>query len=461
MDERNPDYRKYVPFEPYAEVVRTYFELFQQYEGCVNRTWRHIQEHGPFFPEYDPAMIPDGFRYRPYFRSRSKMTGKLCPSKSGLTSYLTNVVYIGHWTHQQRIVAWEHHEPLIDHDLFMFAFNALSKTDFHGEPNPDYAPYWKAKRHPKSERDKPYPIYADLLFSDDLADRPHQRLATVWNVERGQYQYNLYIPSDTGCVWNIQACYVDLAIDEVLLARLQTITLDETEWQSALMSTQSGSLEDIRQIERQIQHEQQTQDNIIASLRTLTNEEMIHRAQANYEAAARRIETLQADLDSLRTTQQHNKEHILARDALQQIIGQWEQVPREERRRIFEDLASFASLTRISRYEKQLVIYWKDGTTSPSNAVTRHTTRTTTPNYRHERYWSQADIDRLCQMMDNHVHQVEILRTFPGRKFYTLLDCYARHGTSDGKYTRYQGERPYGVNTCWEDTEEYRQEQQE
>jgi hypothetical protein len=41
--ERNPDYRKYVPFEPYAEVVRAYFELFQQYKGCINQTWRHIQ----------------------------------------------------------------------------------------------------------------------------------------------------------------------------------------------------------------------------------------------------------------------------------------------------------------------------------------------------------------------------------------------------------------------------------
>jgi hypothetical protein len=227
-----------------------------------------------------------------------------------------------------------------------------------------------------------------------------------------------------------------------------------------LTSTQSGSLEDIRQIEGQIQHEQQTQNNIIASLRALTNDEMIHRAQANYEAASRRIETLQAELDCLQMTQQHNRENILARDALQQIIGQWEQVPGEERRRIFEDLASFASLTRISRYEKQMVIYWKDGTTSPSQAVTRHLTRPASRHYRSERYWSQADIDRICQMMDTHVHQVEILRAFPGHRFFNLLKCYARHGSPDGIYTRYQGERPYGVKTRWEDTEEYQHEQQ-
>jgi hypothetical protein len=98
------------------------------------------------------------------------------------------------------------------------------------------------------------------------------------------------------------------------------------------------------------------------------------------------------------------------------------------------------------------------GTTSPSKAVTRHLTRSTSRNNRSEWYWSQADIDRICQMMEAHVHQVEILRTFPGRKFYTLLDCYARHGTPDRKYTHYQGERPYGVNTRWEDTEEYQRE---
>ena len=73
--------------------------------------------------------------------------------------------------------------------------------------------------------------------------------------------------------------------------------------------------------------------------------------------------------------------------------------------------------------------------------------------------WSQDEIDRLCQMMDAHVHQVAILRAFPGHRFFNLLKCYARHGTPDGKYTCYQGQRPYGVKTRWEDTEEYRREQ--
>lgn len=63
-------------------------------------------------------------------------------------------------------------------------------------------------------------------------------------------------------------------------------------------------------------------------------------------------------------------------------------------------------------------------------------------------------------MMDANLPQVDILRAFPGYTFKSLAVRYAYHGTPDNSYARYQGERPYTLGTRWEDTEEYRQEQQ-
>ncbi|KAB2902374.1 MAG: recombinase family protein [Anaerolineae bacterium] len=449
--ERNPSYRYYVPFEPFAQCIRAYFKLFQEYNGSQEYTWTHIQEQGPFFPEFSEDMLPDGFIFRMHVTHRSKQTGKLCPSRGGLRFILTNVAYLGHWIHQEAIVEWDNHEPLVEHDLFMFAYNALSKTDFYGEPNPEYAPFRDRRRQPKETRDEPYPTYAGLMFSDDIQGLPHRRLAAIWYTWGKGYAYQLYVPSGRSNVWNIKAKLVDPVIDEMLLARLQSTVVDEALWQAAISNTHQGNFEDIRRLENEIRQEKQAQDNIIATLGKLTNEEMIHRAQAQYEAAARRIEMLKAQVELLHSDKNRQRTLTTARPALERIAANWDLIPRAEKRNIFQEFAEYIKVTRLSRHEKEICVQWRDGSTS-SQVVTRY-------NW-HGHYWNKADIEQLCQMMDANMHQVDILRAFPGYTFRTLLGRYAIHGTADRKYSHYQGERPYGVRTRWEDTEEYRLEQQ-
>lgn len=48
----------------------------------------------------------------------------------------------------------------------MLAFNALSPTDFNGEPNPDYQPYRTFTRHDKEDRPCSPPRYTGLIFLD-------------------------------------------------------------------------------------------------------------------------------------------------------------------------------------------------------------------------------------------------------------------------------------------------------
>ena len=140
-------------------------------------------------------MLPEGFIYKPNMEYRSEITGKLCASKSGLRNYLTNVVYLGHWIHKQVIVEWDNHAPLVDADLFMYAFNRISKSDFHGEPNANHSPYRAYRpRQPKNTRSQPYPTYASLVFSDDIAGMPQRRLSTNWHETSQKYQYNLCTP---------------------------------------------------------------------------------------------------------------------------------------------------------------------------------------------------------------------------------------------------------------------------
>src|SRR5258708_24352943 len=61
-DRFNPDYRRFFVFEPIAEVVREYYDLFINMGGCLHRTMRVIENQGPYYPDPTTWQLPPGFR---------------------------------------------------------------------------------------------------------------------------------------------------------------------------------------------------------------------------------------------------------------------------------------------------------------------------------------------------------------------------------------------------------------
>lgn len=169
----NPNFRKYTPFPAYADIILAYFQLFKQFNGNVQGTFRHIQQHGPFIPEFAEVPPPPGFIYPTNLVKRSRFTGKLILSQYALEQALKNAVYIGCWAVNRVIVDEHNHEPIIPLDLFMFAFNRLSPVTLKGEPNPHHTPQRPWVRHEKRERPQPPPTYSGALFS---YDNPHGEL---------------------------------------------------------------------------------------------------------------------------------------------------------------------------------------------------------------------------------------------------------------------------------------------
>ncbi len=74
---KNPNWRKYAPFPPYAEVVLEYFRLFLSHNGNLQKTARYIHQHGPYYPDPTNTPPPDGF----YVKYRMNVNGNgYCPS---------------------------------------------------------------------------------------------------------------------------------------------------------------------------------------------------------------------------------------------------------------------------------------------------------------------------------------------------------------------------------------------
>jgi hypothetical protein len=361
---------------------------------------------------------------------------------------LVNVAYIGHWVHKQVIAQWHNHEAIIPEELFMFAFNRISRVDFHGQANPHYVAYRPWVRHAKEDRTEEPPIYAYLTYTDDLEDEPHKMLASIWSPGNKKYKYQLYQYPDRSNIWNINAEIVDDAVDAMLLERLKETNIDEDIWQTALLNMQSDSHSDVRRVEQAIRQAQQTKDNLIESLATINNDEMIQRVEARYEATEQELNALEAELVRLQSGEKRQLTLDSALPVLQTVIENWQDVPRNERRSLFESFATHIHISKVTRHTKHITVHWRDSSTS------MHSTTHRSKGY----FWEDEDLDRLKAMFDNDVDQVEILRAFPDYVWRALTQRMRYH-FGKGWWKGYQGEKKYPRNTSWADTEEAQAEQ--
>lgn len=448
-EQRNPDFRKYKRFDLYADVVLRYFELFQAKNGNLYQTWHDIDRNGPYFPDIPDDALPEGFKVTDHLTRRSTSTGGLTPSHTGLANMLVNVAYIGHWVHMGAVVQWNNHEPIIPLDLFMYAYNRLSPTDFHGEPNPNYIPYRPWVRHDKAERNAEPPVYSGLVYTDDLPDHPHKRLATIWNTVAGKYEYLLNEYPHRSTVWKLRAFILDGMVDEMLLERLRATTIDEKAWAAALASVDHVDQSEIRRVKAAIRQAETAKDNIIANLGLLSNPEMVTRAEARFEAADREIVELQAELARIQSGKQRSRSLEEARPALELVIARWNDVPGEEKRGLFEAFARYVKVTKVTRKTKRISVHWRDGSVS-----TRSTTHKSLGYF-----WEDGELERLRDMIEGNVDQWRILREFPDYTWRSIQERYAYNFGKGGRWGRtYKGKCPYTRFTRWQDTAEYQAE---
>ena len=440
--DRNPNHRKYIRFEPHAEVVVEIFKQFQKFNGNHLGLWKYMEQHGPYFPEVTPEMIREGFKLNLRLNYRSILTGGLMPTLMALKHMLLQVAYIGHWVHQGAIVQWNNHEAIVPHDLFMFAYNRLSPTDFFGDPNPAHIPQRVFNRH-KENRPVPPPTYSGLVFTDDLSERPNARIATSWSNYASNYAYVLQDYPHRSLVWSIKAYILDGIVDRMLLERLRATTIDDKAWKDAITNKQQDNHSEVRRLENWIRTIEQTKSNIIASLGLLTHPDMIARAQAKYEAAEREIAGYQRELQALteRDTLTFTLSH--ARPILEAIVRRWDEVQPRERRTLFEDFAHSIHLTRQKRGTKFLTIRWRDYTeTSERIELFGH-------------LWEKDDIQVLREMIESNVDQATIMQRFPEDEWRVIQQRYAYHCNNGRFLATYSGKKQYARTARWMDTPEY------
>jgi len=444
--EHNAHFRKYVRFEPHAEIVVEIFKLFREFNGNHLRSWKYMEVHGPYFPEVTPEMIPEGFRLNLRLNYRSPYNGRLMPSSMGLKHILFNVIYLGHWVHHSAIIQWNNHEGIVPPDLFMFAYNRLSPTDFFGEPNTEHIPQRLFNRH-KEDRPVLPPTYSGLVFTDDLPERPHARLATSWNKHSSSYAYVLQDYPYRSLVWSLKAYILDGIVDRFLLERLKATSIDESSWLEAVNSSEQDDHSEVKRLENWIRSAEQTKSNIIVSLGVLTNPDMVARAQARYEASEREIAAFRKELNTLKADDTESLTLAHARPVVEEVVRRWSEVPSRERRLLFEAFAHYVHLSKESRGTKFLTVHWRDRT------------KTTERIQLFGHLWDKQDVQELKEMVEGNIDQAIIMQRFPEDPWGVIQQRYSYHLNNGRFLASYSGVKKYTRATCWFDTPEYQASQ--
>jgi hypothetical protein len=407
----NPNYHKFVIFEPYSEVVREYWQLFLRYGGQIRPMLRHILEHGPYYPDPSACPPPEGFRvvYR-----LQQHEGKWCPTtRTGLRQMFTNGLYAGHWIVNGSVIIWNNHPAIIEPDTFMRAFNYLSETGLDGKPNPHYAPIAVHARPSKAEdREEAWPLCAGLIFTED--EGRWVRVGVKWEKTITTYMYHHWSRTEDTSVWRKKAATVDSIIANVMIDKIKaTFNFDAWEQAVAKIAVRVGEEHKLRQA--QLKQLQTVMDNLVANLATLQHPQMIKAAEQQYAAAEREFQRLRQEIAAQQAETVSVEQVRQLRDSCGEIMENWPNLSCDEQREVLHTFVNRVEATPASDNGLDLRIYWNDGGESSADI----------PNQRGPYdVWTEEENRRVVALIESEADQLEICRAFPNRSWYAIQYRY-------------------------------------
>jgi len=285
----NENYRKYVVFEPFAEVVREYFRMFLANSGHINNTLRQIWKSGPYFPDPNQCKPPEGFKV--HCKIRKNEHGWCFWRKQSLMGMLSNAIYLGHWVFKETVLYWNHHPAIIDETTFFRAFNYLSSVNLDGTNNIHYKPN-RIHARPMREEDRTEerPLCAGLMFGQ--CDGDWKIVGTRWDRKDSCYAYLLYTDHALLTpIWTKKAAYADHSICTLLLEKLK-LTFDFGKWEDSLDVFVDEHKQQQRLQRKQLKHLNTVMQNLLTSLESITTPDLIVQVEQRYSDAKDELERL-------------------------------------------------------------------------------------------------------------------------------------------------------------------------
>jgi len=404
----NPNWRKFVPFEPYVTAVNRYFDLFLSKGGNIGATARYIVQNRLVYPDFDDpqilSLVPEGFVFLKPYNFKKRSIGYY-PAEGALISMFTNAVYLGHWIANGHIVRWHNHPAIVPEDVFMKAFNYLSPVSLDGTPNLHYNPRVRNERPSLEERrGVPYPLYAGLVGTE--YEGKWYNGSVVWSTQAKVYAYSVSAGfPEEHLLWHKRAEYLDTAVTKLLHTKLR-VTFDSEVWNSTLATYDDHWEEERKRTHKQLAAVEQKQRTLISNMALVTIPKLVADMQVEYEQYETEKLRLQAKLDEAAREIRRREELAALQKQSEIVLSDWKKMTVDERRMVAHAFIDKIVVTPLPLRAIHVIVHWRDNTTDDVALPRQGTTYTT---------WLKEETDKLAELVERGAPQLEIAATFPNR----------------------------------------------
>lgn len=247
--EENLNYKKYIPYAPWAERVARLQARFREVGGNVRELYRELERTEFLFPPYHesvPTELKTKVAITPVYENPDASEDQLVirgykiASIYGLTSVLKNPANIGHFVYKG-VIRYDNHPAIVDYMDFVYAFNRLSPTNLDGSPNVDYLE--RANRYSKRHSsEKPAFLREHIRPANDITYS--YTTEEIETTKKGCVPYYSFYFRGSGpltTVYKVSALDVDRIFLARFIERLQMPTA-ESEFSDFLGQEQTEQL---------------------------------------------------------------------------------------------------------------------------------------------------------------------------------------------------------------------------
>ncbi len=363
----NPNYNRFIVYEPHAYIIRWLFKRFKELGGSVFQLGKELDTMPYVFPPYEAGVKA------PFNKLKVKNGGYCIGGYSALIYMLTNVTYIGYWKYKNQVLRDQdghpiiNHPPIVDEEDFWYAFKRLSPVTIDGEINDAHEAVVRYDQEGK------IPSVA-LLKMDGILKNPKGPVYCVkmHDNDTGRYKENYAIQTFGDNAFqkrystHVDASLLDAKVVEKMFEYI-------TAWQMEIEGSNVGATIYERFQEEEAIKEEPPSTQAIDKQLAIIQPKITHLdrlVRGGYELDDDTLREYGKDLAGLRKTQKElekRKEEIQtrqnekaeSRDLLDHVLEKWNEYNIKKKRRVIRLVVDHVIISRETPNWLKVEIIWK------------------------------------------------------------------------------------------------------
>ncbi len=421
----NKGYKKYMIYKPHADIVMWLFDRYLMVGGNLSQLCREIMSMSVLFPDFAPDVDARNVSKL----ELKKVEGGYHITNKGLKSLLTNVSYIGWWVYQGEIRLKDNHPPIVEENVFWYAFNQLSTYGIDGERNKNVK---QPVRYYQGDGLKVQALLKNIISTEFLG----AVYVSGSGSASGRWFYGLY-EKDVSLLVQCHTVFPVSVLDNIYIEKLVghlKRTKDFSHYKEYASEEYKKAQNELVSVQRQIDEIDQQCLGLMMSLKKATLDERLREAlEREYADLQVRRSALMKKVEA--PVLSTNGRKLLAySDLINKLAPHWEKLLFDDRKMLVEALTESVLLDILAPHWLRLVIKWRDPAWGSDEALIWR-------NFGASVSWSE-DENKIVREGYSSYDQDRLLSFLPQRSWGAIHNQAHVLGVSRSKQLKYNSPIP-------------------